>query len=102
MIVKAGSFSTCKTLFSRFSITKSTNVSGSYFENHNRIIDSNSLIMDIKNTTIYEFWGFEYWDITIPDTVKTICSNAFENSTITQIKFGANSDLFSIEDKDCF
>ncbi|EAY16138.1 surface antigen BspA-like [Trichomonas vaginalis G3] len=95
---------THKTLFTYNSIKRITNISVSYLNEPNLIIDTNCLIMNYDQTKIYEFWGYAtfYWqsyEITIPKTVEIIHEGAFENSTsVGEIKIDMDSQLFTIQD----
>lgn len=88
---------TCKIRFNYNSIYRITNVSISYLDKLDLVIDKNTLIMDSDQTKIYEFWGFNVLKITIPKTVSRIREGAFENSTIRQIDFEKDSQLVEIE-----
>ena len=89
---------THKTLFSQYAIKRTSNITVSYLNKPNLVITTNSLIMDYEQTTIYEFWGYNYSQITVPNTVTKISSKAFENSTIQEVEFEENSHLSVIGD----
>ncbi|EAY19151.1 surface antigen BspA-like [Trichomonas vaginalis G3] len=95
---KAAMSFTHKTLFSSDAIQRIIKVSVSYLNEHDLIITTNALIMKSNQTIIYEYWGYNISDITIPNTVKNIKSNSFENSTISSINFDQNSQPSVIED----
>ena len=88
---------THKTLFSSTAFDIITNVSISYLNESNLIIDKQSLIMNYDQSLIYEFWGYNFLSLTIPTTVQTIKESAFENSSISEINFQLNSELSAIE-----
>ena len=74
-----------KTLFSSNSIKRITNISVSYLNEPNLIIDTNCLIMNYEQTEISEFWGYKnnyFYEVTIPNTVEIIHERSFENSTV--------------------
>lgn len=85
---------TCKILFSLESITRNTDISISYFEGQDLIIDSNLLISNSEQTEVYEYWGYHtsiYYGITIPKSYIKIRERAFQNSILGSIKFEKES-----------
>lgn len=87
-----------KVLFDKSAISRNVNVSISYLNEPNLIITPIALIMNSIQTEIYEYYGYNYNDVTIPKQVTKIRKNAFENSTIPKIDFEADSELSVIED----
>lgn len=89
---------TCKTLFTQKAVDNIVNVSISYLDIYmpNLIINQLSLIMDLKQTIILEFWGYSIDNITIPNSVTMINGRAFENSTIREVLFEENSSIREI------
>ncbi|EAY16126.1 surface antigen BspA-like [Trichomonas vaginalis G3] len=89
---------THKTLFSFNSIQQIANISVSYLNEPNLIINTNCFVTNFDQTEIYEFWGYNYSEITIPKTVEIIGVSAFENSTINEIYLEEGSQLSVIQD----
>ncbi|EAY14952.1 surface antigen BspA-like [Trichomonas vaginalis G3] len=87
---------TCKTFFSSTAIERDTKVLISYINESNLIITPQLFIMKSNQTEIYEYWGLNT-NIMIPKNITTIKESAFENSTISQIGFEADSQLSTIE-----
>ncbi|EAX88888.1 surface antigen BspA-like [Trichomonas vaginalis G3] len=88
---------TNKTLFSNDAIGKETKVSISYLDESDLFIFKNSLIMNSIQTLVYEFWGYNYTTITIPNSVTTIKERAFESSSLNNIHVEKDSSLSVIE-----
>lgn len=87
----------CKILFSSFAIGRITNISISYRNESNLIINRDALIMNFDQTEIYEFWGYDITSISIPKSVQTIKESAFENSIIRFVSTEQDSELLTIE-----
>ncbi|EAY14801.1 surface antigen BspA-like [Trichomonas vaginalis G3] len=87
---------THKTLFARYTIQRVTNISVSYMNIPNIVIDKNALITDSEQSTVYDWWGYNYNEIAIPKTVTKIRERVFENSTIYKINFEEGSQLSQI------
>ncbi|KAI5531595.1 antigen BSP-related family [Trichomonas vaginalis G3] len=89
---------TCKIIFYPKTIKVNANISISDYENTNLIINTDSLIMDFDQTTIFEFWGDNYQDLNvlIPKTVTKIKENSFQNSSFTKLQIDSDSELLSI------
>ncbi|EAY05268.1 surface antigen Bsp, putative [Trichomonas vaginalis G3] len=88
---------TYKTIFSYNSISRNTNVSISYRNKPNLIITPKNFIMDSDQTIIYEYWGYNYDNITIPKSVTKIEEKVFENSTIEKFYFTEDSQIIEIQ-----
>ena len=89
-----------KIFFYPGSIPYTINVTVSYISENNLVITNDALIMNFEQTTIFEFWGYNYKNnldgVKIPKTVTKINDKAFESSDILKIQFDQNSELLTI------